>query len=428
MSLRHLTPPCLIPLLWLIACDRKQPVAPTLEAGATGAGGPTVKAPSNGNASAVSESRIDVSWQDNATNESGFEVWRSVSGPVGTFTKLAGTSANVTSYSDAGLNPSTPYCYKVRAVRNYDSKTAFSDFANTACATTPAPPPPPGPPTPPSGTDAKPAFSTVVDVRWIDNSTSEDGFRIERSVDGGATWASAGTVGANVTSFRDWGRASEQPVCYRVIAFNTSGDSPASNTDCTVPPAWPTGLTATGLDEPVIDLAWTDNSAVEDGYEVQRSSDGVTFSPLADLPANATSYRDVGVISNTTHLYQVRAKKDGGFSHFSNVASATAGVLTPPAAPAGLWAQGNANFPGTIQLFWTDASSNEDGFKIERCDVIECRLIATTAANASGYNDYPLEPNVTYGYLVRAYNRAGDSAPAAAQGTACDEWECPGAN
>lgn len=100
-------------------------------------------------------------------------------------------------------------------------------------------------------------------------------------------------------------------------------------------------------------------------------------------------------------------------------------VLTPPAAPYGLWAQGNANFPGTIQLSWTDASSNEDGFKIERCDEIECRVIATTAANASYYVDYPVVPGTTYGYLVRAYNRAGDSAPSGAQGMACDEYGCP---
>src|SRR2546422_2209429 len=77
MNLRHLALPCLIPLLWLIACDRNQPVAPALEAGVSGVGGPTVKAPSNTNASAASDTRIDVSWQDNSTNETGFDVWRS---------------------------------------------------------------------------------------------------------------------------------------------------------------------------------------------------------------------------------------------------------------------------------------------------------------------------------------------------------------
>src|SRR2546422_5261790 len=102
MNLRHLALPCLIPLLWVIACDRNQPVAPALEAGVSGVGGPTVKAPSNTNASAASDTRIDVSWQDNSTNETGFDVWRSSTGPAGTFTKVGGTGANQTKYSDVG--------------------------------------------------------------------------------------------------------------------------------------------------------------------------------------------------------------------------------------------------------------------------------------------------------------------------------------
>ena len=44
-------------------------VAPILEAGTRGIGGPTVKAPSNTSATAASSTRIDVSWQDNSSNE-----------------------------------------------------------------------------------------------------------------------------------------------------------------------------------------------------------------------------------------------------------------------------------------------------------------------------------------------------------------------
>lgn len=314
MSLRNLALPSLIPLLWLIACDRKQPVGPALEAGVTGAGGPTVKAPSNTNASAASDTRIEIPWQDNSTNETGFEVWRSLSGPGGTFTKLAGTGANVTKYTDGGLRPVTQYCYRVRAFRNYDGKTSYSDVSNTACATTPAPPAPNAP----SATDAVPWNSSTVEVTWADNSTKEDGFRVERSLDGGTSWATVSTSAANVTSLQDGGRSSEQQVCYHVVAFNAGGDSPASNTDCTAPPAAPTGLTAKLVEGPAIDLAWTDNSAIEDGYEVQNG-----FGVLADLPPNSTSYRDIGVSYGS---YRVRAKKDGGFSDFSNGAS----VEPPP--------------------------------------------------------------------------------------------------
>src|SRR6266581_2516737 len=64
-------------LLFLVACDRNQPVEPSVEAASTGTAGPAVKPPSNTSAVAVSENRIDVTWQDNSTNETGFEVHRS---------------------------------------------------------------------------------------------------------------------------------------------------------------------------------------------------------------------------------------------------------------------------------------------------------------------------------------------------------------
>ena len=77
------------------------------------------------------------------------------------------------------------------------------------------------------------------------------------------------------------------------------------------------------MDGPAADLAWADNSAVEDGSEVQRAyAEGGPYSGVATLPANSTTYHDVVVLSRTTYWYQVRAKKDGGFSDFSNTASA----------------------------------------------------------------------------------------------------------
>ena len=50
-------------------------------------------APSNSSASAISENRIDLSWQDQSANETGFEVRRSTTGPNGTFVLLTQTGA-----------------------------------------------------------------------------------------------------------------------------------------------------------------------------------------------------------------------------------------------------------------------------------------------------------------------------------------------
>src|SRR2546426_387300 len=127
-------------LFVFLGLDMTQPVEFSAAATSQPAG---LNSPSNTNAVAVSDSRIDVSWQDNSANETGFEVHRSADGSNGAFTLVATTAAGVTARGDLGLNPSTQYCYKVRAFITVDSRTSDSDFSNTACATTLAPPPPP---------------------------------------------------------------------------------------------------------------------------------------------------------------------------------------------------------------------------------------------------------------------------------------------
>jgi len=367
-------------VLSLVACDRRQPVDPAAPGIRSVVVSSSVKAPSGANAVAPSESRIDVSWQDNSSNETGFEVHRSTSGASGAFALLASKGAGVASHSDLGLAPSTQYCYKVRAFRTTGGQTGYSEFSTAACATTLAPPIPAAP----SGADARPASSSAVAVSWIDRSTNETGFRVERSLDLGATWTSTRTTGANAISSSDEGLASEQPVCYRVIAFNARGDSPPSNSDCTTPPAAPTGLTATAAEGPAIDLVWTDNSAVEDGYEIRRATDGAAFGILTDVPPNSTTYHDAGATTNATYSYQVRAKKDGGYSDLSRTASAVGscvpasvteicdnGVdddcngLTDGSDPACSLSCSNGCPPGYVCAIWVDVCVPHcgDGFQ-----------------------------------------------------------------
>src|SRR5204862_1112799 len=108
------------------------------------------------------------------------------------------------------------------------------------------------------------------------------------------------------------------------------GAAEPSNIDCTVIPFAPTDFVAVAVDGHTIDLTWTDHSAFEDGYEVWRCCEAGP-EVRVNLPANATSYRDVGLTVNTRYAYQVRAKKDHGYSAWSYVRTVTAD--TPPPAP-----------------------------------------------------------------------------------------------
>src|SRR5688572_23958163 len=106
-----------------------------------------VAAPSNVQASGMSASRIDIVWQDNS-NETSFEVYRSTTGAAGPFTLLATTAGNVEIYTNEGLQQLTEYCYQIRAVNVVRTKTNWSAFSATACATTflsRTEPPPPSP-------------------------------------------------------------------------------------------------------------------------------------------------------------------------------------------------------------------------------------------------------------------------------------------
>jgi hypothetical protein len=301
------------------ACDHFQPVAPTLDVRASSAPGVTVNAPSRLTAIAVSVSRIDVSWQDNSTNESGFEVHRSTTGASGAFTLRASLAANTSAYSDTGLTASTQYCYRVRAYQTKGPKTYFSVFSASACATTQPPPPPPTPSTP-SNVSAALMPGITVRVQWADNSTNELGFRVERSGDQ-VTWATVATIGPSSdtsVSFTDDTWTIEQQACYRVFAFNAAGDSPSASA-CTAPLLGPTSLT-------LIDggPAWIDNSSIEDGYEVWvRFVPYCSVQPVAlfaVLPADATSATAYWYGDCQIDGYLVAATKDGAYSAWAEVA------------------------------------------------------------------------------------------------------------
>ena len=90
-------------------------------------------APSSLNATAVSTSRIDLTWTDNSSNESGFEIERKT-GSDGTYSRIATVASNTISYSDTGLEAFVIYYYRVRAY-NSEKNTEYSNEANATTFT-----------------------------------------------------------------------------------------------------------------------------------------------------------------------------------------------------------------------------------------------------------------------------------------------------
>jgi titin len=164
-------------------------------------------------------------WTDIA-GESGYRVERSADGASG-WTTAASLPENATSTTDTGLAATTTYYYRVIATTK-GGDASVSDVISTTTLLDP-----PAAPT----LIAVPVSSTGIDLSWTDVGT-ESGYRIEVSLDGGATWDQAGTQGADVTTFNDTGLAPATTYWYRVIAFNAAGDSaPSEPVSTTTDPA-----------------------------------------------------------------------------------------------------------------------------------------------------------------------------------------------
>ena len=371
-------------------------------------------APSNLTASAASSSQINLNWTDNSSNESGFNVERCQGATCTDFVQVAQVAAGASTIPDTGLAPGTTYRYRVQAF-NGVGPSAFSNIASATTQTAPAPP------DPPSNLQATATSSTAIGLSWTDGSNNENGFNLERCQGATCTnFIQVSQAAAGATSIQDAGLASGVTYRYRVQAFNDAGPSVYSNiasatTQTTpVPPDAPSNLQATTASSSAIRLSWTDNSSNESGFDIERCQ-GATctnFAAIAQTAAGVSTIQDTGLTAGVTYRYRVRAFNDVGPSGYSNIAAATTqSVAVPPDPPSNL--QATASSSTSIGLSWTDGSSNEDGFKLERCQGAGCTNFAEItrpAANTTTFNDTGLAPQTTYVYRIRAYSGAGNSA------------------
>ncbi len=114
-------------------------------------------------------------------------------------------------------------------------------------------------------------------------------------------------------------------------AFKTGGrnvtysaySNVASDTTFGVIPAAPSNLSLTHIASGSLDyigLSYRDNSLNEDGFKIERSPDGITFSTVMTVGENVTWYIDGPLVSGS-YYFRVRAFNATGNSGYTNVAN-----------------------------------------------------------------------------------------------------------
>lgn len=194
-------------------------------------------------------------------------------------------------------------------------------------------PGPADPPAAPSGLTLVSASATGNVLRWDSHSQNEDGFVVERSINGGPFELVARTYPGR-TVFRDMRLAEGNSYAYRVAAFNRAGLSDPTapvSSGAFIPesPEAPADLTARALTPTKVRVAWAAPAEPVLGFLLEgRAENEPSFQSLADLPAETESHLVSGLQAGMPYTFRVRAYNEDGLSEVSPSAVTT----TPPVA------------------------------------------------------------------------------------------------
>jgi hypothetical protein len=150
-----------------------------------------------------------------------------------------------------------------------------------------------------------------VTLAWMcNNAYTAQGFLVQRSTDG-VNFTTVASLPVTTTTFTDQ-KVGPGAFYYRVLSFNAQGQSRPSNTataEVNVPAA-PVNLQVLNLFTQHVEIGWDANSSDQSGFQVERSSDGVHFTPIATVGPFTTSYIDVRFTAAV--YYRVEALDDKG--------------------------------------------------------------------------------------------------------------------
>lgn len=147
-------------------------------------------------------------------------------------------------------------------------------------------------------------------------------------------------------------------------------------------------------------------------YAVAGSSGKISGGTL-NHPAMFVSLNNLGSMVldvNNDRLDAKFIRENGEIADYFTIIKGLPAQTSSPKAPTGLTVTSVGK--NSISLRWTDNSTDEAGFEIQRCTGTACTTFAKvgeSGANVATFTNGLLLANTTYSYRVRAFNSAGSS-------------------
>ena len=331
-----------------------------------------------------------------------------------TFTQAA--TSPITNVTLNGLTAGVRYSVYVKAVNAAGTSVASATVQATA-ATTSVTSAPQNLAGTPGNAQAILSWTAPASV----NNSAVIGYKILKSSDGGLTWTTAMTVGANTLGTTITGLSNGSTYSFEVVATNAIGDSAGSNVTAVTPvgpPAAPTGVVLTAGPGNLL-VAWNAVSnpvgGAVTGYRVEISANvGSTWTTVV-ASTTSTVVTVPSLLAGTTYQVRVTTLSTAGNSVPSTIVS---GV--PMAVPGAVPTFAGTPRNGSASLTWSTSSaiagSAVTNYVVSMCSASCGSLAAIWTVVATVAPPSPLAATVTgltngtsYVFSIVANNAIGSS-------------------
>ncbi|PJA62748.1 MAG: hypothetical protein CO161_04810, partial [Candidatus Portnoybacteria bacterium CG_4_9_14_3_um_filter_44_9] len=273
----------------------------------------------------------------------------------------------------------------------------LNDYVTVSAPTT-TPPPLPNAPT---NTYAS-AGTDRIAVAWADNSSNENGFRIEKKAGTNGIYSEIATTGVNIALYVDFSVSAGTTYCYRVRAYNTAGNSSYSNELCatiqtaTCTPNWQTGLWGTCTNgQQTRTVTDSNNCGITANKPATIQSCTFTCTPNWSCTGfgTCTNNQQTRTCTDTNNCGVTTGKP--GLTQLCVIQSPTLTYENPVCLSVG----------PAVRLNWT-ASTGATSYTVYRNGSLYANVLVT---DLTFYNSANVIAGQTYTYYVQAKNAAGST-------------------